>query len=273
MDMVELKNHARSFDRAVVWDDMKAGPESQEIKNWRVIWNVDKHKAATCVSDRYNALQHVDFTHAVADSIMNLKLKADARVRDGGNRVFIDINFPDAKVELKKVGEEFLCGCRIINSYDKSSGIIVAPRYERLSCSNGMVSHKVIVSGFNIRHSKKLTEDFERTIQMLIKKMVNSSEKLKSVVNNCMKDSIEFRYLKEILSSKLAKKHADKIREILKDEIGRKKPTRWDLYNAFTKYATHDGQISPLIENQLQRKAENILITPLKAMVPLKVKS
>ncbi|MCJ7767821.1 hypothetical protein MUP79_05485, partial [Candidatus Bathyarchaeota archaeon] len=109
-------------------------------------------------------------------------------------------------------------------------------------------------------------EDFQSTIELMLKEMVNSNEKLKEMVNNCIGDSIEWEMMERILRSL---NPADKHFEALKNKLkGIERPTRWDLYNAFTEYATHGEQISPNVEAALQTKAQKVLETPLLQLVP-----
>jgi len=261
MNLTELRNHAMRFDRAVEKKPLYFD-NSKEIKGWKAIYNMDKKKVATLTSDRYNLVQHSKVVQSVVDAVMNLNINADARVRDGGNRVFVDLTFKDHKIPIK-VGEEFMAGIRIINSYDKTTGIIVAPRYLRMVCSNGMVVNRII-SGYAVKHSKKMTKDFESTVARLLKKMIEQEETLRNLVEDCIADSIEWELMERILVSLAnSKKHIDKIRELLPEN-----PTRWSLYNAFTEYATHDAQLRPNVEQMLQGKAQKILVTPLVELVP-----
>lgn len=80
-------------------------------------------------------------------------------------------------------------------------------------------------------------------------------------------DSIEWEIMERILRSVSgAKKHFEAIKEIL--HKGSESYTRWDLYNAFTNYATHGQQLTPNVEQMMQTKAEKILLTPLVEMIP-----
>lgn len=263
ISLAELRNASLGFDRAEEQKPLWFGEDKQsECKGWKALYNIDKKKVATVVSDRYNLVQHKDVVTSVVDAVSNLNIKSIARIRDGGNRVFVDLTFTDHKIPVKE-GEEFIAGIRIINSYDRTTGIIVAPRYLRCVCNNGMVVNKII-SGYAIKHSKKMTEDFESTVQRLLKKMIEQEEQLRNLVEDCIGDSIEWEIMERILKS-LAKseKHIKRIKRLIPEN-----PSRWDLYNAFTEYATHDAQVRPNVEQRLQTQAQKILVTPLQALVP-----
>lgn len=263
MNLGELKNHALKFDRATFVEPLWGGENKDvELKGYRAVWNVDKKRTASIVSERYNIVQHQEVVDAVVTAVSNLNLKADCRVRDNGNSIFVDLTFADKPVNVKK-GEEFFAGIRIINSYNKTTGIVVAPRMLRCICSNGMVVDKII-SGYNIMHTKKLTEDFQSIVERLVNKMVNSVDKFREIVEDCIGDSIEWEMLDKILKNLSgAEKHLKGIKGLLPEN-----PTRWDVYNAFTEYATHGTQIKPNVEQRLQMTSQKLLTTPLQALVP-----
>lgn len=263
ISLVELRNYSAGFDRAEEQSPLWFGDNKEfEIKGWKGIYNIDKKKMATIVSDRYKLVQHKQVVNSVVDAVLNLGIKATARVRDGGNRVFVDLTFTEHKLPVS-AGEEFMAGVRIINSYDRTTGIIVAPRYLRCVCNNGMVVNKII-KGYAIKHSKKMTQDFELTVQRLLKRMISEHDSFKLIVEDCIGDSIEWELMEKILKSLvMSKKHIDKIKALLPS-----KPSRWDLYNAFTEYVTHDAQVRPNVEARLQTKAQKVLVTPLRTLMP-----
>ena len=271
MQMAELKNAALSFDRAErrnVW--IESGEHSKVLDNKHfAVWNLDKQKVSSIVSDRYNIVQHAHVVNEVVEALGNLNIQADAKVRNGGDRVFVDINFKDSKLYVKKE-EEFFQGVRIVNSYDKTTGIMILPQLVRLACDNGMVVNVGWVKEFCVSHTSKLADDFAKIIPQMIQSMTESSEKFKAMVNNCIGDSIEWEIMDRIMNGLICdrKKHFEQIKIKLQEICKENPPTRWDLYNAFTHYATHSKQIKPSVENWLQGRAQKVLMTPLAELVP-----
>jgi len=270
MKLYELKSEAMNFDRATEisplyyegYNTAREEAEMKDIKGWKGILNIDKRKMSAIVSNRYNIVQHREVIEAVADAVMNLNISADARVRDNGDSIFVDLTFQQQKIKLRE-GEEFFVGLRLINSYNKTTGIVVAPRLLRCVCNNGMVVNK-IVPGYSVKHTKKLRENFEGIVEKLLKKMINSIDSFKTLVNDCIGDSIEWEMLDKILKDMSgAEKHYKAIKRLLPTN-----PTRWDLYNAFTDYATHGEQIRPNVEQKLQVTSQQILTTPLRQLLP-----
>jgi hypothetical protein len=270
MNLGELRNTAMSFDTAVL-EDVRVGSRTEPEKKFRAVTNQNTGKTVAMVSDGYFLAQHSEVVGSVTDALMNLNIKADASVRNDGNRVFVDIEFPESKL-YASVGEEFFCGIRVINSYNKTTGIMVLPRLVRLACANGMVVNVGWVHEFNIKHTQKLAEDFSKTVQIMIKEMVGSNEKFKAMMNNCIGDSVEWELLDKIMSKLVdgRNKHLEAIKKLLVEKYAKDKtaPTRWDVYNAFTDYATHGEQIKPSIEQWIQSRAQKLLIMPLAELVP-----
>jgi hypothetical protein len=274
MQIQELRSV--SFDTAVekkvYIGDTKSDAEKDDQR--KAIWNVQRNKTASIVCKNYNLLQHSDVVGSVVDAMTNLNLKAEARVSDMHNRIFVDISFPEAQIKLNIVGEEFMSGIRIVNSYDKTTGIMVIPYLKRLVCSNGMVMNVNWVKSLNVKHTSKLTQDFESVAQRLIHDMISSSDKLQAMVSDCIGDSIEWEIMDRILQKLDRKKHIKAITTELIQTCGKQKSySRWQLYNAFTSYATHGLQLKPSVENWLQTQAQKILVTPLEKLVPVEVKT
>jgi hypothetical protein len=263
MDLAQLRNYALSFDRAVEVKPLWYGEaKDQEVKGWKGIYNQSKKAMATLAGEDYNLAQHTDVVQGVADALLNLNIKADSRVGDSGNVIFVDINFPETKIGVKK-GEEFFAGIRLINSYNKTTGIIIAPRYMRLVCSNGMVMPSRMVKHFNVRHDSSMAKDFALVIPEIINQMVSFEPKLREIVEKSIADSIEWDLMKGIIRKlAVSEKHMKEIEARLPQN-----PTRWDLYNAFTNYATHGSQLKPSVEQRLLTKAQVLLDTPLAMLV------
>ena len=270
MELNELKQEAVNLDVAEVREVFVSSlnyPSRHHAKDYRGIWNTTQDKIACIASKNYEITQHKDVVNGVVDALQRLNMNATASLKTQGHRMFVDINFPDAKLYLNEVNETFTSGLRIINSYDKSTGIMVLPELKRLACMNGMVVHQSFMEGISIRHTSKLVADFEGTVEKMLKQMVNGCDKLKAMVNDCIGDSIEWVAVEKIMEGLIGrKKHIEAIKEKLEN---RTTPTsRWDLYNAITNYATHDEHLTPNINQWLQNKAQKVLTTPLVQLVP-----
>jgi len=281
MNLAELKNQSLNFDRAELRTITVQGKTEPEESKFAV-FNIDQDCVASIVSDRYNLVQHKQVTDAVVDTLTNLNLKTDCKVRESKNRLFVDLRFTDKRLEVptpesiragqhtKEQNEEFIVGLRVINSYDKTTGISVLPSLVRVACNNGMIVNigaKRFVKSFTIYHTNKLTEEFSTVVQKLIHDMINSVPKLQALVEQCIGDSIEWNLAKRIVAGLLVgrEKHITQILGKLKTG---EKVSRWSLYNAITSYATHGEQLKPSIEEWLQSKAQIVLTTELKALVP-----
>jgi len=235
-------------------------------ENWKAVWNQDTGKVASIVSKGYEIVQHRDVAQSFLDAYANLNIEAKTRIKDHENRITIDVEFPKSRLYVQK-GEEFIVGFRLINSYDKTTGVSIVPRLVRLACMNGMiVDVKGFVGTFNYRHNQEMAQNFAGYIETALKETINANDKLKAMVNDCIGDSIEWEICEKLIPLLInTKKHWEVILEDLKGDI----VTRWDIYNAITKYATHNEQLKPNIEAFLQEKAQRVLTTPLMNLVKL----
>ena len=194
-------------------------------------------------------------------------------------------------IKFDKLNEEFVTGIRLINSYNKSTGLIVAPRFTRLACANGMIITRTMKT-VSIKHNSKILKELQSFIEKKLNSIINESTHLQTWVSEGMADSVEWRVAARILEKLFTQiKHREEILKRLEislvvvtdkktkkknvsyvlDNKEKKKVTRWDLYNACTHYISHGEHITPHIEDVLHKKAERLLDTPLAKMPKIKV--
>ncbi len=267
---MEMKVNEYKLDVAEEREVWIKNGELYKTEDYKAIWNISKDKLGCIASNQYNIIQHNDVVNSLTKALENLNIKFNSKLREDTHRIFMDVEFEDAKIELKEVGEEFTCGMRLINSYDKTTGLIIVPMLKRLVCSNGMVM-KVFSKGYAIRHNQKLVGDFEAIIERTLNEMINNSENLKIMINKCIGDSVEWELVDTILKNLIGrKKHIEAITLMLEEK---KDISRWDLYNAITQYATHGEQLKPSIENWLQNKSQKLLENPLENYIEVESES
>lgn len=266
MSLAELDNKSLNMDVAVL-KDVRVGESVVPEKNYRAVWNEDAAHVSAIVSDKYNLIQHKHVVTEVTEALRNLNMRATANVRTNGDVLVCDIDFPDMLIQVNKA-EQFTTGMRVINSYNKTTGIMVLPRLTRLACTNGMVV-EFWAEGFSVHHSSKLAQDFAKEIPPLLKRMVEGDAKLRAYVEECLVDSVEWATAKVIIKTLFkTDKHSDAILDILHKEYFAPKPSRWNIYNAITAYCTRGQQLSPAMEQSFQNKAQTVMTTPLVALIP-----
>jgi len=282
-EKTKLLDKARLVDKRLndggVWKD---------IKNFRGVYNVGKGQYCGEVTTYYNLIQHKKYFDSFATALNRLGINFTATINQIGHRAIMDINFVGRNIKFEKLNEEFTTGLRLINSYNKQSGLYVSPRFTRLACTNGMIVNR-FSDTISIKHTQELARDINKFVEVKISELINRNDELKTWVSGCMDDSIEWLMACKIIH-KLFKqpKHLTGILDKIgigvieiedkktkktlynyvwnKKEDKKSKLTRWELYNAITSYLTHSEHITPHIENYLQGTAEKVLVTPLKKM-------
>lgn len=246
-----------------------SGGQMLEVKDYHAIWNLNLNQMSSIVSKGYNLIQHQEAVNSLMTALKNLNINFTSNLRVDKHRIFLDILFPEVKMSLSDVGDEVIGGIRLINSYDKSTGLMILPRLMRLVCNNGMVVSE-FMSGFSLRHNQKLVLEFQSHIEKTINMMINSCEILKRYVNESIKDSIEWKFAETVLQNLISgKKHRENILKILNEKKD-SKFTRWELYNAITFYTSHNEQLKPNVESWIQEKAQRLLKTELNQFLEVK---
>jgi hypothetical protein len=270
----------------------------KEVKNYKGIYNVTKGEFCAAVVPHYNLVSHKEYFDSFAEAMSRLGMKYTMTLKQSGNRAFADIEFQGRNLKFDKLGEEFTTGVRLINSYDKTTGLNVIPKFTRLACTNGMIlsrSEKTL----SIKHHSKILAEIGAFVETRLATIIQKDAELQTWVSDSMKDSIEWLSCCRILQNLFEQpKHLEEILKRLeidliyvKDKKSKKpmysylwkseakkkdKINRWQLYNAITNYLTFGEQITPHIEDQFHRKAEQILTTPFsklkmaEALIPTK---
>lgn len=262
----------------------------KEALGYKAVYNLNNNKYCCSVSDEYQVIQHSDFFNKVLDSFERLNIPIKVNVMQHKNKAYMDIIYLDDTQNLKltNVGEEFHKGIRVINSYDKTTGVILSAKFERLACSNGMV-----IRGFNAiinnKHNALELIDFDKFLHNGLNKVFSSNEKLSQWIELCLTDSTEWKTALKIVSAlfkdrkhKIAilkelginteitgKKGQQKETFTIADELSKK--TRWEIYNAITSYCSHNPKLRISQESQFQRIGEKVLTTTLSQLPQIEV--
>jgi len=282
----EVKEQAEHLDVAsMVPVFIEDNGVTKPVKKFVGVYNNTQGEFCNIVSPTYKLVQHKDYIINFANALDRLNIKYDMEIKPQGDKVYVDVSFSEKTHKFEKLNEEFITGIRLVNSYDKSTGIGIMPRYTRLACTNGMIMTRSEMK-FNVSHRSKMLEEVEGFIETRLNTIINSSDELRNFVSVSMKDSIEWLTVTKIMEKLIVQlKHREEILKRLdisvvvnkpknkKKQISyvmenklKKKITRWDLYNAITHYLTHGEQITPHIEMVHQKHAEKVLMTPLKVL-------
>lgn len=285
----EIKKATSNLDIAqLIPLQMNRGDVVQDVKNWRGVYNVNRNEVAAVVVPNYNVITHKQYFDEAANVINRIGIKFSMTVKEGYHKAIADIDFENKNLKFTKLNEEFTTGIRLVNSYNKSTGLVIAPKYTRLACTNGMVLSRA-ANVISVKHHSKLAQELDSFIGKRINSIIASHSDLQVVVSESMKDSIEWKLCGRIFEKLFQwKKHRNEILKLLNidtievtDKKSKKKTvtyvwnddkkkktniTRWEMYNAVTRYITHGDQITPVMENAFQKYAEKLLITPLIKM-------
>jgi hypothetical protein len=282
VSMLEIQTTTEALDKARLCEiTINDGGVAKQIKEFKAVYNVSRGRMAASVGKGYHLILHKEYFDTFCTALNNLGIKYKAVINQSTSMAIMDIIFENKNIKFDELGEEFTTGIRIINSYTKTRGLSICPRYTRLACTNGMILTRFDVT-FSVRHNSTMLKDMEHLIETRINAIIDKDEELKAWVTDSMADSIEWtmavNIFKKLISS--AKHREGILKElgiavVTKKEKGKKKETsymfdgtnkklsRWVIYNAVTRFCTHGEQITPNVEAYLQKQAEKILTTKL----------
>jgi hypothetical protein len=256
---------------------------------YHAIYNLSRDKYCASVSDEYTIIQHRNFFNSILDSLDNKNIPYKAKVSAHKNRAFMDIEFTNrANIKFDKLGEEFGTGIRLVNSYDRTTGVKIMAKLTRLACLNGMVISK-FSDVINCKHNSKALDNFGEFVENGLNGIFSQSQKLEGWVSECMTDSADWKVALKVVSALFKeRKHRKAILSRLgidmtttgkkgqlkdnysiADELSKK--SRWEIYNAITNYLTYDEKLRISQESLFQKLGERVLTTPIEKLPQIEV--
>jgi len=241
--------------------------KTQVLKGYKAIWNTTRNRLSCVATDEYTIIKHRKAFEIVIDTLNSLGLKYRGKVTNYGDEAYLYVVFdlPKAQVIVQE-GDIVAIGIKFSNSYNMQKCFTAEMFAERLICKNGMVLADVFPDMTNKHHHKGIIA-IKTIIKKYIKNVINKNSKLYMIVNECLKDTIEWQAAEQIFNKLITiKKHRTKIVEMLKRMVvdeNKPKLNRWDIYNIITQYITHGENISRTATEYLNKKAQYILVTPL----------
>jgi len=240
-------------------------------KDYKGIYNIDRKELAGIVSSKYAIIQHRDVIDSVGAVIDKLGMAVHGNIKQYENVLRGEMVFMDQSIPLVKDGEQGIrLGFRFTNSYDRSTSFRLEMYGFRLICSNGMVLGHVMnnIKEITLHVGQKPYEIINTKIEDFIHNVINSSTELQAYVSASIADTIAWKSAEQVLDKIMySKKHAKALKDILmEDNKNMKKLTRWDLYNALTKYTSHN-KLSKSAENWIQIQSQRILTTSSEKLI------
>jgi hypothetical protein len=204
----------------------------------------------------YAVVQHAALIKAVVSQLAELGLDSHGRVDTWNEegRIWITVVSPSEFEPIS--GDRYRDGVLFANSYDGSTAVSAAYYAWRKVCENGlhawtkeMAVRKIHVGSSSVRNWVRLAirrireqrPEFERLVQRA------SQERLNEDVNTVLK-----RF-------EIGPKVADRLVAKLERTTD---PTKYDLANALTSYASHELRTRPLAREKYEDMARRIMVAP-----------
>jgi len=282
--LAELNNVAKQLPTATIVPLYEK--DGTPITEYVGIRNDDTKEIVRVFTKDYSLVQHGEVLETVSEVLTELGLKGKAELcisRDGA-RLSAYIVFDEKIIKDDNQGIQF--GIKIDNSFDGGQALKFSSFGRRLACYNGMVINQAFKN--QVIYHYKIKEAKPR-IAAMVREAINRDDAFQAIVNNAMKESFAWqalqKFILDLIQSErwLAKKHLDKILEkigvslvVVTDKKTKTKKYRfvkeegvslkkWDLYNAFTEYISHNDKLSYSLRSVLERISERVLIAPTMA--------
>ena len=188
---VEVQTATTKLDRATLCPiKVDVRGVIKDVENFKGVYVHSRGVCCGTVSNYYKLVQHKEYFDAFAEAFDRLNVKYSMVIKQHNNRAYADIDFIGRNLKFDKLGEEFVTGLHLMNSYDKKTGVHCAPRFTRLACTNGMILTRAEKS-IAVRHSSQMLTEIQAFVEKRIADVISRDEQLQGWVSQSMGDSKE----------------------------------------------------------------------------------
>ena len=271
----ELRGIAKHMDTAEAVPLYYKSPDGDllEVKTSKGILNSSQGYYVGTVSDGYSLLQNSDMLLQIADAFDALDIRAEGTVVNDYHRVALEVFFPDFTVTEIDHNKPIYMGTRIQNSYNKTSGFKGHGYLHRTWCANGAYATYCLP---DMKFSEVHRGDMaDRSVEIL-NGYIKGLDKAQDVIEMVLKVASDYKVffdapdqimvtLGEWAGSKRTGQqiYQHLLKEVPGDELG---ISRYDIWNAFTSYASHQEGLSANVRDRINRVAESLLYPQVEAV-------
>lgn len=248
---LELESAIENLDRAELRPVLCNG---SEVEYQKAVWNTTKGRCESIVKSTHGLIEHRQAFLPFVSALREKNIAVKGVVKNDGGVAVIEALFDNYGIQPKD-GESISVGVRLINSYSKR-GFVGQAFAKRLVCSNGMIS-TVETASMKVVHTDLATLD--QSFQHFISSVVKGVEALEEKVNQAIEEELEIAEARGILHLYFGKKMTAELMRLFQKN---KNKNKWELYNAITNYASHQGKDEKQYE-KLLKVADRMLRAPL----------
>jgi len=257
----DLSHIVDSFDEAsveVIWTKDSLNNYIPSDKFFGVV-NKSTEEIEAVVTDRYRVIQHKDVFYNIIEGIIDNQYEIYGDVTNLGGKVIGAIYFKD--IFLKDDESGIHMGLVVKNSYNKQSGLSIVPGAFRLVCSNGMMIGTLLREGAYSHKHMSIVKDFAVSVPKLFNYLKVKSVDLSTKIEDAMEVQVKYENIEELEATMAIIVGSERMgKDIVATHWNKElDTTQWDMYNTFTKYASHEAK-SPAIEDKISTIAERILM-------------
>lgn len=259
--------------------------EKESLDKFKGIRNLDTGEVIRIFDKDYTLVQHSEVLEEVSSTLSELGINGSGRIETSNNgaRMSAYITFDNKLISDDADGIQ--PGIKISNSFDGSSSIRLESFAKRLVCNNGMTMSTVFSNQVVMHRHLKKDKFAASQLQPMIKEIIDKDNHIQKLVEKAMSESFAWEtlqnFLTKMLEKEIAFKHLSKILDkvgitVMKEKDKKTKQIKynfiqeknytnkkWDLYNAFTNYLSHEAGENYNLKQWLETLSEKVLIAPI----------
>lgn len=270
LDFGVIKKHLFIKEGDSMTDISKKPPENEKVSTYAdrfALWNQKDDLLLSVVSSRYHAVEHGKIVNALEEAFSNLRLEpidTNYYSTPSRNLAWIDVQLKSKEVDVGDAKDDWNVGIGVLHGLDGIRGLQVSSFIERLICSNGLRTTKLLGRERKTHRTPDLVGWFEKNTRKILEDL---DTKFK-IIPKLFEIDIEIETFEQKVEKLLGKRFMESVQEEIKQpadnnplyRVGPKNISLYDALNTMTfVHNTKSEDVGARVYAQRHHRIENIV--------------
>lgn len=270
LDFGVIKKHLFIEEGKAYTDISKMPAENEKVSTYAdrfALWNQKDDSLLSVISSRYNAVEHGKIINALEEALDNLRLEPmDTKYYATPNRnlAWVDVQLKPREVIIEKNKDDWNVGIGILHGLDGIRGLQVSSFIQRVICSNGLRTTKLLGRERKTHRAPDLVGWFEKTTRGTLEDM----DRRFKIIPKLFDIKIEMLSFEQKVEKLLGKRFMESVQEEIKQpseknplyDVSEKLLSLYDALNVMTFIQnTKSEDVGARVFAQRHTRIENVV--------------
>ena len=244
LDFSVIKKHLFIEEGKTMTDISKKPPKDEKVSTYAdrfALWNQKDDSLLSVISSRYHAVEHGKIVESLEEALGNLRLEPiDTKYYATPNRnlAWIDVQLKPREVIIADQKDDWNVGIGILHGLDGIRGLQVSSFVQRVVCSNGLRTTKLLGKERKTHRTPDIVGWFEKTAR----KTLDELDTKFKIIPKLFEIDVELVTFEQKVQKLLGKRFMESVQEEIKHpaennplySVSEKSLSLYDALNAMT---------------------------------------